>query len=324
MRESHQISEKKSAGQHRFSPQTVHGYQQSIAEQIGYSRNSKLVIIHADDIAMSKDSTDASLQAMDSGMVKSGSIMVPCPDIERTIAIWKENPDIDLGIHLTLTCEWGAKHPWSPVLPRNEVPSLYNSDGCMWPNYLSLSKHMKTREALMEMETQIKRVLQEGLNPTHLDAHMGIYLANKDLYKGVLNLSKKYMMPARVSGTKRYRMPFLLANNLMELKKKGYVFPETYKGYKTIPEEETDYTLRLRYYKKYLADLKPGVNEVITHMCHHTKESQDIFGNLISMQRSIEFDIWTSQAIKKYADSLKISFIGFKYLCKLLKKKWSC
>ncbi|MGC9976802.1 MAG: ChbG/HpnK family deacetylase, partial [Syntrophales bacterium] len=192
--------------QHQVDPQATQDYRQSIAEQIGYSRDSKLVIIHADDIALSQDATDASLQAMEWGMVKSGSIMVPCPDFERASAIWKKNRDLDFGIHLSLTCEWGAKHPWSPVLPRNEVPTLYNSNGCMWPDYLSLSKHMNTREALMEMEAQINKVLQDGLNPTHLDAHMSIYLVNKVLYKGVLNLSKKYMMPARVSNVKRHRI----------------------------------------------------------------------------------------------------------------------
>ena len=77
------------------------------AKQLGYSNKDILVIVNIDDVGMHKDETEASFSAMNFGLVKSGSIMVPCPNFGRVVKLWKENIDLDLGIHLTLTCEWG-------------------------------------------------------------------------------------------------------------------------------------------------------------------------------------------------------------------------
>ncbi len=75
----------------------------SITEQLGYTKKDILLIINADDVGLHKDVTDASITAMKFGLVTSGSVMVPCPDFDRTLKIWKDNPNLDLGIHLTLT-----------------------------------------------------------------------------------------------------------------------------------------------------------------------------------------------------------------------------
>ena len=73
----------------------------TLATQLGYSNNDIIVIVHADDIGIHKDQTDGALDSMKRGMVKTGSVMVPCPDFERVASIWKDNPDLDLGLHLT-------------------------------------------------------------------------------------------------------------------------------------------------------------------------------------------------------------------------------
>ena len=73
----------------------------TLAEQLGYSREDIILIVHADDLAIHEDQTDGSLGVMKKGMVKTGSVMVPCPDFERTASIWKDTPDLDLGLHLT-------------------------------------------------------------------------------------------------------------------------------------------------------------------------------------------------------------------------------
>jgi len=42
----------------------------------------------------------------DDGMVTSGSVMVPCPWFPEIAAYARERPELDLGLHLTLTSEW--------------------------------------------------------------------------------------------------------------------------------------------------------------------------------------------------------------------------
>ena len=75
-------------------------YFPTLAEQLGYSDKDILVIVNIDDVGLHKDETEASFRALNFGMVKSGSIMVPCPNFDQVIKLWQENPEIDLGIHL--------------------------------------------------------------------------------------------------------------------------------------------------------------------------------------------------------------------------------
>ena len=40
------------------------------------------------------------------GGISSGAVMVPCPWFPSVAAYCRENPDVDMGIHATLNCEW--------------------------------------------------------------------------------------------------------------------------------------------------------------------------------------------------------------------------
>ena len=47
--------------------------------KLGYGPEDRLVIFHADDLGMSHGSNQAFLALHEAGIVKTGSIMVPCP-----------------------------------------------------------------------------------------------------------------------------------------------------------------------------------------------------------------------------------------------------
>ncbi len=51
----------------------------NLAELPGYPKDSKLLIIHADDMGLSQSVNTACIKAFDNKGITSGSIMVPCP-----------------------------------------------------------------------------------------------------------------------------------------------------------------------------------------------------------------------------------------------------
>jgi hypothetical protein len=83
---------------------SVQAQNRTLAERLGYSRDAKLVIVHADDLGMSHAVNAATIKAFETGLVNSGSIMVPCPWLPEIAAYARANPNADLGLHLTLHC----------------------------------------------------------------------------------------------------------------------------------------------------------------------------------------------------------------------------
>jgi len=156
----------------------------TLVKKLGYSKKDIIVIVHADDIGIHRDQTDGALDSMKMGMVKTGSVIVPCPDFERVASIWKDNPDLDLGLHLTLTSGHRKSYRWKPLLPKSKVSSLYDRDGYIWLSPEEFGNHLNIQEALMEIDAQIIEALQAGLKPTHIDTHQGTYNLHPDLARG--------------------------------------------------------------------------------------------------------------------------------------------
>ena len=291
----------------KFSP--------SLADQLGYSEKDILVIVNIDDVGLHHDETEASFRALNFGIIKSGSIMVPCPNFDQAMKLWKENPETDLGIHLTLTCEWGEKYPWAPILPKTDVPGLYNPEGRMWASTEALLKHASRKDIRRELEAQIKKVLEKGLAPTHIDYHMNFGF-DTDIFPVIVELSHKYNLPLRAPKRKLYKLPFV-KDNLWSLRRRGYVFPDSRKGIYMMRGKNQSLEFRKTKYHDHLRSLKPGVHNIHVHIAFQTQELQYLMGQHDSSIRQIDYDVWTSDDTKKLADELRITFIGYRPLQKL-------
>ena len=65
--------------------------------------------------------------------------MMTCEKIEEIAEFSKENPELDFGIHLTVTSEW-KNYKWDGVLEPIEIPSLLNKNGATAWEYYDLIK----------------------------------------------------------------------------------------------------------------------------------------------------------------------------------------
>lgn len=289
-----------------------------LAEQLGYSDKDILVIVNIDDIGLHKDETEASFRTLNFGLVKSGSIMVPCPNFSQIIKFWQKNPELDLGIHLTLTCEWGEKYPWTPVLGKTKVTSLYNPLGIMWQNVQELLSNARREDIVIELDAQIKKVLDTGLKPTHLDDHMDLH-NRLDLFPIIMELSRKYKIPMRVWKRRRYKYP-ILKYNLISLRRQGFVFPDSQKGIYYMGGRNQSHDFRKGIYYDFLRSLKPGVHNIKIHTAFKTEELQNIMGTYFSSIRQIDYEVWSSDETRELAEELGIIFIGYRPLQQLQEK----
>src|SRR5664279_1954184 len=166
----------------------------NLAELLGYPKDSKLLIIHADDMGLSNSVNSACIKAFDNKGITSGSIMTPCPWANDMIAYVKDHPGMDVGIHLTLTAEWDY-YKWGGISSSDLIPSLLDKNSYFFPSVEELGKSVKSAEAEKELRAQIDRAIASGVQPTHLDTHMGSVLANLELVKIYLGLSDIYHFP---------------------------------------------------------------------------------------------------------------------------------
>src|SRR5947207_6074969 len=82
---------------------TLPAQTKTVAERLGYPRDAKLLILHADDLGAAHSINAATFDGLEKGAVSSASIMIPTPWVSEVAAYARSHPNADLGLHLTLT-----------------------------------------------------------------------------------------------------------------------------------------------------------------------------------------------------------------------------
>lgn len=153
---------------HTLSAQTGPTY----AEKLGFPKGKKVIILHVDDAGMSYESNAGTIQVLDKGTANSTSLMMPCGWVPQFFAYLKTKPATDAGVHLTLTSEWNT-YRWAPISGRDKVPGLYDGQGACWPSVAQVVEHASADEVETEIRAQLARFRAFGIQPTHMDSHMG-------------------------------------------------------------------------------------------------------------------------------------------------------
>src|SRR5512147_1540080 len=141
----------------------------TIIQRLGYAPDSRLLIIHSDDLGMSHSVNMAVFQALQKGWISSASIMVPCPWFNEVAEFARQNPQLDLGLHLTLTSEWKS-YRWGPA-STNPVPTLVDSHHYL-PHATAALKMANPADVDQELRAQIDKARAAGVNFNHLDSYM--------------------------------------------------------------------------------------------------------------------------------------------------------
>lgn len=168
---------------------------------LGYPAEARLLIINADDFGMCHAVNAAIIGTLQAGVVRSTTLMVPCPWAQHALHFLANHPDIAFGVHLTALSEWDD-YRWGPVTPREKVPSLLNKAGYFYnfeqmPGFLA---QVNLDELESEFRAQIEVVLAAALHPTHLDWHALRISGREDIQELMLRLAQEYGLALRVMG----------------------------------------------------------------------------------------------------------------------------
>lgn len=281
--------------------------QSTIAEKLGYAKNTKLLIIHGDDVGVSHSQNSATIKAMEEGSVNSASIMVPCPWFPEIADYVKKHPGVDLGLHLTLTSEWKL-YKWGPVSPRSEVPSLVDNNGFFYDNVLDLIKNAKVDEVEKELRAQIDRAIAFGIIPTHFDGHMGAAFSNPEYLKVYIKLSREYKVPVLLNH-QAFKIMFNLDLNTL-ITDKDVVTDGIFMA------SEEDFKKGMKnFYPGVFKAIQPGLNVLLLHAAYDNDEMQAVtidrpaFG---AAWRQADFDFFTSPECKTLIKENNIQLITWK------------
>ncbi|MFT0715316.1 polysaccharide deacetylase family protein [Flagellimonas lutimaris] len=263
------------------------------AQRLGFEKNTKLLIIHADDAGLAHSENQATIQALEKGIVNSYSIMVPCAWFHEMAMFAKNNPQYDLGIHLTLTCEW-ENYRFGPVLSVSEVPSLVDKHGHFFKKREQLRENATPEDVEKELRAQIEKALNYGLAPTHIDSHMYSVGSHPDFFKIYKRLGKEYNLPVLVN---EQLMQMVGLDPKSNLEEGDFVIDRTYVGEYRYFEKEG----LAAYYQSVLENLDPGQNLILIHPAFNEHEMQGVtinHPNFGSQWRQQDYDFFTSEKTK--------------------------
>jgi len=132
------------------------------------------LIVNADDFGRSASINAAVIRAHREGVLTSASLMMNEPATTEAVAWAKANPQLGVGLHLTLACGHAA-------LPLEKIPSLVNTRGEFSEDPLGTGLKYYFNRALREqlraeIHAQFGRFRATGLLLDHVNGHLHVHL----------------------------------------------------------------------------------------------------------------------------------------------------
>ncbi|MCX4907866.1 polysaccharide deacetylase family protein [Streptomyces sp. NBC_00878] len=172
------------------------------SELLGFTADARVLVVNCDDFGMHHGINAAVVQAIESGIAGSCSLMVPCPGAGEAMRLLRERPDVAFGVHLALVCEAGVRGGWGPVATKADVASLLDEEGELYVPGRSaeLIERARIEDVEAEFRAQIEAVVDAGLELAHLDWHCLLDGGRGDIFELTLALAAEYGLAVRVWG----------------------------------------------------------------------------------------------------------------------------
>ena len=289
----------------------------------------RYLIVNADDFGMCRAANDAVIELFEAGRLFSSTIMFPCPAHDQAARFAAAHPEYAVGVHLTLTSEWQT-YRWKPL---TDGASLRDPEGYMWRRTEDVEKHAKYKDIRAEIDAQLSMALSYGMQPSHLDNHMGTLYGNRTGRPGLLLLilryaGKKgysYRLFAKTSKTMVPRGTpwpvYRLAGRITgALAKATHVILPDYLLFPDWTRElcEGGYENYRKEILRQWTSIPEGVTETFLHPCKDTDEIKSITPNWF--QRVWEYNLMNDPATHEFLAMHGIKMISYRELREIKSK----
>ena len=283
-----------------------------LLKKLGFSDNTRVVIIHTDDIGMCHASAEAYKNLWEFGTITSGAAMVPCAWFPAVAEMCRANPEMDMGVHATLNAEWDA-YRWSPLSTRDQASGLMDAAGYFHQGHEAVYQNATVEEVEKEVNLQIERALSAGIDVTHVDSHMGTIM-NPLYIQTYIQVAASRRLPnmlPRINAKGLERMGVSEAEMTMyepimaQLETMGIPMLE---GIVDMPLEHAEDHIGVA--KKLLGDLPIGITHFILHPSTNTPELRAICSDW--QARVANYDAFINDELKKFIEGEDIKLIGYR------------
>ena len=292
-------------------------------EKLGYPAGKKVLLLHADDIGMCYEANQAAKDYLAKGRIQSAAAMAPCPWFDEFAAWYRENPDRDVGLHLTLTSEW-KHYRWGPVVERSAVPGLLDKDGYLHRRSSEVARNATPAEVEKEIRAQIERALARGIRPGHLDTHMGALYSRSEFTEVFLRVAVEYRIPALVIEMTPRRVKQFRAQGYPiddELLRINREYPLVkLDDFRSVPRGE-DYEAVRKNFFALVRSLSPGITEIIFHPAAPSEGLKRITNSW--QQRVWEGRLFEDPEVRKFFESEGVLFTNWREMMRRFEKRSS-
>jgi predicted glycoside hydrolase/deacetylase ChbG (UPF0249 family) len=234
------------------------------AERLGYPADSKVIVLHANELGLCYETNAAGTKLLEEGLVRSAGAMVPTPWFIDLSKWCQAHPDADVGLELTLNSEL-VNYRWKPVTSSGLVPSLVGADDFLWRLPVQTMVNATAVDVERELRAQISRARLSGFNPSHLTTHLGTLVARPDFMEVYLRIARQEWIPAMIvevtpEQVERFRAQgFPLPDDVIALLE-DYPLPKVDDLRFVAPADS--YEAKKTEFLKLLSGLAPGITQI--------------------------------------------------------------
>ncbi len=286
--------------------------------KLGFGDDDRVDIIHTDDIGTRQASLSALADLVDFGLISSAATMVPCPWFPQVATFCRQRPQVDMGVHLTLTSEW-TNYRWGPISTRDPASGLIDEEGYFYRRVEDVQDHGDPAAVRLELQAQVERALAAGIDVTHVDTHMGT-VAHRKFASAYTQVALQYRLPSMAlrldeAGWRAMGMEAetaaSLAVSMRQLEAQG--LPLFDRVASLLLNRPAD---RVEQAKRAFDALPPGLTHFVIHPSQDTPELRAIAADWPS--RVADYRAFTSDDLREYIRNCGVRVIGYRALRDLM------